>query len=238
MIGGYTSFGSGNWDQTLWDGLIPVDMSGANTRGLGYISGNLKIDIPRAAEGQHPIWYIVDDPSAEPADPGPDARVLRVELTDRPAATLLGATSTPQNGIRNMPVFACQAFGKGRTFSMSTDTTVAWGTAVESTWGEGDNRAISSGGIAMASAENSTQRQPSAPGRDRQGPLPSRRADRDHRQGVRRTPGADLEIPPDRSASKASRRRRADAASPASSARPATTMEPRAGTADRPASAR
>ena len=28
MIGGNASFGSGGWDQTLWDGLIPVDMSG------------------------------------------------------------------------------------------------------------------------------------------------------------------------------------------------------------------
>ena len=28
MIGGHTSFGSGGWDQTIWDGLIPVDMNG------------------------------------------------------------------------------------------------------------------------------------------------------------------------------------------------------------------
>ena len=28
MIGGNTSFGGGGWDQTIWDGMIPIDMSG------------------------------------------------------------------------------------------------------------------------------------------------------------------------------------------------------------------
>jgi len=27
-VGGMTSFGAGGWDQTVWDQLIPVDMSG------------------------------------------------------------------------------------------------------------------------------------------------------------------------------------------------------------------
>ena len=37
-------------------------------------------------------------------------------------------------------IFACQTFGRGRTFSMSTDSTWAWGTEFETAWGEGDNR--------------------------------------------------------------------------------------------------
>ena len=37
MIGGHTSFGSGGWDQTVWDGLIPVDMSGRGTGPLGTL---------------------------------------------------------------------------------------------------------------------------------------------------------------------------------------------------------
>ncbi len=28
MVGGHTSFGSGGWDRTPWDGMIPIDMSG------------------------------------------------------------------------------------------------------------------------------------------------------------------------------------------------------------------
>jgi hypothetical protein len=39
-----------------------------------------------------------------------------------------------------MPVFACQQYGLGRTFAMTTDTTVDWGRDFESEWGEGDNR--------------------------------------------------------------------------------------------------
>ena len=37
-------------------------------------------------------------------------------------------------------IFACQSFGRGRTFAMATDTTWAWGTEFEKSWGEGDNR--------------------------------------------------------------------------------------------------
>ena len=37
-------------------------------------------------------------------------------------------------------IFSCQSFGRGRTFAMSTDSTWAWGTEFERSWGEGDNR--------------------------------------------------------------------------------------------------
>src|SRR5262249_3760790 len=33
-----------------------------------------------------------------------------------------------------------QNFGRGRTFAMATDSTIAWGTDFEKSWGEGDNR--------------------------------------------------------------------------------------------------
>jgi hypothetical protein len=50
-------------------------------------------------------------------------------VTDRPL---------PAAGV--MPIFACQSFGKGRTFAMMTDTTTDWGRDWERLWGEGDNR--------------------------------------------------------------------------------------------------
>lgn len=58
----------------------------------------------------------------------------------KPAATLLAqsATPIPQAGI--MPIFACQSYGKGRTFAFAPDTTADWGRLFESQWGEGDNR--------------------------------------------------------------------------------------------------
>ena len=39
-----------------------------------------------------------------------------------------------------MPVFACQAYGRGRTFAMTPDTTFDWGKDFERSWGENDNR--------------------------------------------------------------------------------------------------
>ena len=63
-------------------------------------------------------------------------------LIDRlkPAATALGFPSAPLPGSGVVTVFSCQTFGRGRTFAMATDSTVAWGTDFEKTWGEGDNR--------------------------------------------------------------------------------------------------
>jgi hypothetical protein len=58
----------------------------------------------------------------------------------KPAATLLGesATGLPNAGI--MPVFACETYGRGRTFALSSDSTYYWGQDFERNWGEGDNR--------------------------------------------------------------------------------------------------
>ncbi len=58
----------------------------------------------------------------------------------KPAATLLGQTKTPLSRVGIMPIFACQTYGRGCTFAMATDSTVAWGTYFETRWGEGDNR--------------------------------------------------------------------------------------------------
>ncbi len=63
-------------------------------------------------------------------------------LVDRlkPAATALGLSNGPVPGSGVVTVFSCQSFGRGRTFAMATDSTYAWGTDFEKSWGEGDNR--------------------------------------------------------------------------------------------------
>jgi uncharacterized membrane protein len=141
MIGGHTSFGAGGWDQTSWDGLIPVDMSGNGTPRSPYYDGSFRVAIPPQA-AEHPIWRILDDPER-------NRQVLRrmpmfygTNLTDRlkPAATALGLSNGPLPGSGVVTVFSCQTFGRGRTFAMATDSTVAWGTDFEKNWGEGDNR--------------------------------------------------------------------------------------------------
>ena len=141
MIGGMTSFGSGGWDQTVWDGLIPVDMSGRGPQRSEYYQGTLRVVIPPQAM-DHPIWRIVDNPERNREVLAALPTFYGTNLTDRlkPAATALGLSAGPVMGSRVVTVFSCQTFGRGRTFAMSSDSTVDWGRDFETIWGEGDNR--------------------------------------------------------------------------------------------------
>jgi hypothetical protein len=59
----------------------------------------------------------------------------------KPAATLLAESVSPIPGADIMPIFACQSYGRGRTFAFAPDTTADWGRDFERHWGEGgDNR--------------------------------------------------------------------------------------------------
>ncbi len=144
MVGGYTSFGAGLWDKTVWDGLIPVDMSGrGNVRGQNAPTDTeFRIQVPPEAE-RHPIWRLAEDPVENRRILRSMPRFTGTNLIDRlkPAATALGYTDRPLPGVGIMPAFACEPFGKGRTFAMAPDSTYAWGTQFEHDWGEnGDNR--------------------------------------------------------------------------------------------------
>jgi hypothetical protein len=170
MIGGNASFGSGGWDQTIWDGLIPVDMRGHGAGDSEFAISAFKVQIPEDVV-DHPIWRIVEDPgrNREILDRMPMFTGSNLIYRLKPAATLLGVSDRPleqaditraklagrpipperprpKRTARSGPgfvlpvIFACEPFGRGRTFSMSTDSTWAWGTEFEREWGEGDNR--------------------------------------------------------------------------------------------------
>jgi uncharacterized membrane protein len=143
MIGGVTSFGAGFWDQTVWNEMIPVDMSGeASALGRGFLGGPFRVKVPPAAE-RHPIWRIVDDPVKNRRILNQMPPFIGTNFVERlkPAATALGYSDRPLSNQGAMPIFSCEPFGRGRSFAMSTDTTVAWGSDFESQWGEpGDNR--------------------------------------------------------------------------------------------------
>jgi uncharacterized membrane protein len=138
MVGGHTSFGSGGWDQTAWDKLIPFDMAGRRD----YLHVDFHVEIPEDAR-THPIWHLVDDPVQ-------NQRVLRqmplfhgTNLITRvkPAAVALGFSNRVLPRVGRMPIFGCETYGRGRTFAMATDSTYAWGVDFERRWGEGgDNR--------------------------------------------------------------------------------------------------
>jgi len=143
MVGGVTSYGAGQWDQTVWDGIIPVKMSGTlpGSRGPGYVYTPFGVTVPAAAE-RHPIWRIVDDPLQNRQVLNRIPLFYGANWIDRvkPGATALGFTDRPLPGVGVMPIFACQSFGLGRTFAMMPDTTIDWGKDWEHNWGEGDNR--------------------------------------------------------------------------------------------------
>jgi hypothetical protein len=163
MIGGNRSFGPGGWDQTVWDGLIPVDITLHTGGDSEFAIIPFKVNIPPKAL-DHPIWKIADDPARNRAILAQMPAFTGAILIERlkPAATLLGSADRflegadvtrarlagkpmpPQRPRSNPPVhpvvFACQAFGRGRTFAMAPDSTWAWGTEWETAWGVGDNR--------------------------------------------------------------------------------------------------
>jgi uncharacterized membrane protein len=140
MVGGHTSFGSGNWDQTVWDQLIPIDMKGG-ALGRGWVYQDFFVRVPEEAQS-HPIWRIVEDPAENRRVLAAMPRFRGTNYMQRlkPAAMVLGVSATEILQIGVMPIFAAQPYGRGRTFAFAPDTTADWGMFFESQWGEGDNR--------------------------------------------------------------------------------------------------
>ena len=143
MVGGVTSYGAGQWDQTVWDEIIPVKMGAdlPGNSGRGYVAAPFGVTVPVEVE-RHPIWRIVDDPTQnrQVLDRIPMFYGANEINRVKPGATLLGLPDRPLPGVGKMPIFACQSFGLGRTFAMMPDTTIDWGRDWERNWGEGDNR--------------------------------------------------------------------------------------------------
>ena len=100
MIGGNTSFGSGGWDQTVWDGLIPVDMSG---QGPAPFQNHFSVIRGRHPSRKPPITHLEDcrRPGAKPQALGlPDFLRNEPDRRLKPAATALGLSEGPAGGLR------------------------------------------------------------------------------------------------------------------------------------------
>jgi uncharacterized membrane protein len=141
MVGGITSFGAGGWDQTAWDKLIPVDMSGG-ALGRGWLYHNFRAVVPQEAQ-THPIWRILEDPDENRKALNQIPLFTGTNYIQRlkPAATVLAVSRESIPGINApMTVMACESYGRGRTFAMAPDTTADWGKYFESQWGVQDNR--------------------------------------------------------------------------------------------------
>ncbi|MEK7952125.1 glutamine amidotransferase [Luteolibacter soli] len=121
MGGGYTTFDVGNYDQTPWEKITPVDML---AYGAGFMEKPFPIRIPDAVRS-HPLWKVSDDPveneqalAAHPIFTGMN-RVKRA----KPGAIVLAVRADTDD---NEPVIAAQSYGRGRSIAWLPDPNGGW----------------------------------------------------------------------------------------------------------------
>lgn len=131
MIGGNTSFGSGFWDRTPWEKLIPLDMDDASR---GFRMGSFPVFWPQEGK-RHPLLAQLPLQKGESLDQILNAHpvLLGTNLIHRakPAATVL----MRMDNETGAPIIAVQPFGKGRTMAFTSDVTYLWGTLHNRAWG-------------------------------------------------------------------------------------------------------
>ncbi|MCL3779591.1 hypothetical protein EMN47_04220 [Prolixibacteraceae bacterium JC049] len=129
MIGGNTSFGSGGWDKTTWEKIIPVDMSGF---GRGQMGAHIKPSIP-VGSLDHPIWQLgaTKEQSLEIIDQHPPFRGTNIVRRAKPGATVLAYWRER----KNMPLICVQSYGKGRSMAFTSDAAGGWGEGYQNGWG-------------------------------------------------------------------------------------------------------
>ena len=140
MVGGWTAFGSGGYDESVMDKLLPVDMEG---RGDGYYD-NIAFAWELTLDGwAHPIMQIDPDPQRNRRIWGklPEFKGFNKVTRAKPLATALAVHPTFRTPHGKRVLLAVQHYGKGRAMAFTPDTTAGWGEDFEAHWGEdGDNR--------------------------------------------------------------------------------------------------
>jgi uncharacterized membrane protein len=127
MIGGVTSFGSGYWDRTVWEQMIPVDMT---RRGHQYAT--FRPTFPAEAF-EHPIMKLDADPDVNRRVFASHPNFLGSNFVNRakPGATVLAYWEDQ----RNMPIICVQQYGRGRSMAFTPDITADWGQFHNTIWG-------------------------------------------------------------------------------------------------------
>ncbi len=138
MVGGPSSFASGQWNETAVGKMLPVELIPA---GRDW-DGTTTTVHPLTAESIHPIWHISSDEAQNrsllktlPSFQG-NNRVGRVKL----GADVLARTTSPGPNGEGMPAVVVQPFGRGRTMAMTTAITRRWASAFTQSWGGPDAR--------------------------------------------------------------------------------------------------
>lgn len=134
MVGGYSAFGSGGYQRTVIDKLIPVAME-------QYTDYNWAAFRPTFPVGalEHPIMQIGDTKEENEIiwnQKFPSLYGYNHVDRAKPGAVVLAQHPTEQSSYGPMVILAVQEVGKGRTMAFTSDTTAAWGADFETLWGE------------------------------------------------------------------------------------------------------
>jgi uncharacterized membrane protein len=138
MIGGWTAFGAGGYDESIIDQMLPVDMAGRDDRHVENVSFKWKLT-PEAFE--HPIMRLLDDPAKNRSvwRSMPDFKGYSNVIRSKPAATTLAEHPTDRTKYGRKIMLAVQHYGKGRSMAFMPDTTAGWGEDFEDLFGEADD---------------------------------------------------------------------------------------------------
>jgi uncharacterized membrane protein len=139
MVGGWTAFGAGGYDESVVDRMLPVDMIGRGSRKEGYRE-NENFQLTVTEEGlRHPILQIDEDPERNRSiwKYCPPFRGHNQVKRAKPAATVLAVHDTERTLYGNTVIIAVQQYGRGRSMAFTTDTTAGWGTLFEEEFGSG-----------------------------------------------------------------------------------------------------
>ncbi|MEO7319052.1 MAG: glutamine amidotransferase, partial [Chthoniobacteraceae bacterium] len=128
MFGGTLSFDTGNYDQTIWEKLIPVDCL---QFGFGHAWRPTQPQFT-AAQGRHPILHLVADEATNNAIFAchPAFRGYHDIGRVKPGAVALAKVEGTE-----APIIAVQEYGRGRTMAFLSDPAGGWGQEYQGVWG-------------------------------------------------------------------------------------------------------
>lgn len=134
MVGGHTAFGSGGYQDTVIDRIIPVAME----REFDVTDTVFTPRVPEAA-WDHPLMQLGNSESERRAIwTAKFPRLQGFNRVDRakPGATVLLEHPSLRGSSGPYILLAAQEIGKGRTMAMTFDTTYLWGEHFQAAWGE------------------------------------------------------------------------------------------------------
>lgn len=133
MVGGNTSFGAGGYETTVIDKLMPVEIANKSDP----IWSPFQVKLTESGR-THPMMQVGASPTDTQAawtTKFPGFQGANYARRAKPGAHVLARTSSPSSEMNDLVLFAVQHIGRGRTMAFMSDTTEAWGTAFETSWG-------------------------------------------------------------------------------------------------------